>query len=172
MATKLKDMEEEKMVESVVQEEPVVDLDLDLSATRKKRIRINGDNTKVIELNLSDMLISKRLDTEYKKLKEYMDEVLELSKDPDNSEESILNLADKLSDIDAKMRECIDNIFDYPVCAVCAPDGSMFDPFQGTFRYEHILNALTSYYTTNLNDEYKKLKSNVNNKVAKYTKKK
>lgn len=162
----------EPIVEEPKVEEPIVDYDLDMSATRRKRIRVNGDFNKMIELNLSDMFIGKRLQEEYQKLKTYMEEVVQLSKDPDNSDESLLALSDQLTDIDKKMRECIDTIFDYPVCEVIAPDGSMYDPFNGTFRYEYILNALTSYYESNLNSEYKKLKANVNKATSKYTKKK
>ena len=153
-------------------EEPLVDFDLDMSAIRRKRIRVNGDFNKIIELNLSDMFIEKRLNEQYQKLREYMEEVIQLSKNPDNSDEALMDLSIQLTDIDKKMRECIDTIFNFPVCDVLAPDGSMFDPFNGTFRFEYILNALTSYYESNLNSEYNKMKANVNKTTSKYTKNK
>lgn len=160
------------LVDDVKEEEPVVDLELDLSATRRKRIRINGDNSRIIELNLSDMLLTSRLKEEYDKLGKYIDEVVAVTADDDNSDEALASLADKLKDIDKKMRECVDRIFDYPVCKVCAPEGSMYDPFNGTFRFEHIIKALLGYYNENVTAEYNKIKNKVNRAASKYTKKK
>lgn len=148
----------------------IVDIDVDLSATRKKRLRINGDNSKIIELNLSDMNIGKRLDVEYKKLRKYMDSVKDIAVNPDNDEDSLRLSYERFEEIDKKMRECVDNIFDYPVSEVCAPTGSMYDMFSGAFRFEHIIDTLTKLYENNLNTEYHKMLNRVNSTAAKYTK--
>ena len=47
-------------------EEPI---DIDLSVTRRKVFRINGDNSKLIYLNTSDLGIFSRLNEEYPELK-------------------------------------------------------------------------------------------------------
>jgi len=148
----------------------VVDIDLDLSVTRKKRIRINGDNSKIIELDLSDMTIGNRLDEEYKKLMDYMNTVKELASTTNDDVESLSVDYSQFKEIDNRMRECIDNIFDYPVSEICAPKGSMYDPFNGSFRFEHIIDTLTKLYETNINDEYKKMSKRINSTAAKYTK--
>lgn len=148
----------------------IVDMDIDLSITRKKRLRINGDNTKIIELNLSDVTIGDRLKSEYEKLSAYMNNVREIAQNNDTSEEAIKLDYEKFKEIDNKMRECIDNIFEYPVSEVCAPNGSMYDPFEGSFRFEYIIDTLTKLYETNINSEYKKIVNRVNGAASKYTK--
>ena len=75
----------------------------------------------------------------------------------------------KLLNTDAEMRELMDYLFDSPVSAVCAPQGSMYDPFNGKYRFEHIMETLFALYESNIEAEYKKMKANVNKRTAKYT---
>lgn len=163
--------------EADVPEAPVDDVqDIDLSAIKKKRFRINGDPNKILELNTSDLSISSRLSTAYEKLTKYMDEVGTVLADiPEESDEITSeqeSLAEtKLTEIDDKMKEALDYIFDAPVSAVCADGGSMYDPFNGMFRYEHIIDALSKLYETNLNREFSLMRKKVSAKTAKYTKK-
>ena len=72
--------------------------------------------------------------------------------------------------IDMEMRQLVDEIFDSNVSEVCAPSGSMFDPFNGTFRYEHIIDVLSKLYKNNLNSEFKKMSARIRKKTSKYTK--
>lgn len=166
-------------VEEVVEEDKVVPissantkekpiLDLDLTATHRTKVRIDGDNSKIVELNLSDMLILTRLDEQYKKLQTYLNEAQTVAQNSENDEDALIELSYELKKIDGKMRECIDAIFDYPVCAVCAPDGSMYDPFGGSYRFEHIIEGLSKFYENNMNSEYKKMAAKVNRKAQKY----
>jgi hypothetical protein len=150
--------------------------DIDLSAIKKKRFRINGDPNKILELNTSDLSITSRLSKSYEKLNKYMDEVgKELQAVPDSGEEELSEdqerlVEENLAKIDAKMREEIDYIFDAPVSEVCADEGSMYDPFNGMFRFEHIIDAITKLYENNLNSEFNKMKRRVSAKTSKYTK--
>ena len=151
--------------------------DIDLSVIKKKRFRINGNNNKILELNTSDLSITSRLSKSYEKLNKYMDEVgKELQNVPDSgdvelSEDQERLVEENLAKIDAKMREEIDYIFDAPVSEVCADEGSMYDPFNGMFRFEHIIDAITKLYENNLNSEFNKMKRRVSAKTSKYTKK-
>lgn len=138
-------------------------IDIDIEGIKKQRFRINGDSNSIIELNLSDLNISKRMEEGLEKLESEMTNIANL---PDDE-----NLSDKLKEADTRMREYVDYIFDYPVSAVCVKGGTMYDPKNGMFAYEHIIDALTKLYTNNLNDEYKKLKSRVQKHTDKYTKK-
>lgn len=149
---------------------------IDLSAIKKQRFAINGDKNKVIELNTSDLRISSRLSIAYDKLTKYMDEVSEALKNvPDEgealSEEQEKIIEEQLSNIDAKMREEVDYIFDAPISDLCCDGGSMYDPFEGQFRFEHIIDALTKLYENNLNNEFNRMKRRVAQKTSKYTKK-
>lgn len=148
-------------------EEPI---DIDLSVTRKKVFRINGDNNRLIELNTSDMGIFARLDDEYPKLVELALQAQNVPSDED--EEAVMQSLSKLREIDKKLRDGIDYIFDSNVCEVCAPDGTLYDPFDGKFRFEHIIEVLAGLYESNLVNEYKKMAQRVSRHTGKYTKKK
>ena len=149
---------------------------IDLSAIEKKKFHINGDTSRVLELNTSDLGIGTRLDIAYKRLNNMMDDVGDiLTKIPDNaddiSDEAYEQLSNALKMLDSKMREQIDYLFDSNVSEVCAPFGSMWDPISGQFRFEHIIDALTKLYETNLNNEFTKMRAKVNRRTAQYTKK-
>lgn len=155
-------------------ETPAVDVDLNISAIRKKRVRINGDDNKIIELNISDINIMNRLEVAYDKLNKMLDEVYKEAKtpeDPDNlSDEETEEMQKTLSEIDMRMREQVDYIFDYPVSEKCVDGGSMWDPIEGEFRYEHVISALLSLYENNLSSEFSKMKSRVDNKLQDHKK--
>lgn len=150
-------------------------VDIDLSATKKKKFRINGDKNKIIELNTSDMNISSRLSVAYSALNKSMEEVGKILSDvPDESSEITDEMRDKVNEqldiIDGKMKSWIDFIFDAPVSEICSDGGSMYDPFDGMFRFEHIIEALAALYEDNLSKEFEKMRTRVNRKTSKYVK--
>lgn len=147
-------------------------MDVDLSIIKKKRFRINGDNTKILELNVSDMGIVSRLDEAYPKLMALQDKVsaiADINEEADDME-LLSTTASKLTEIDGEMRGIIDFIFQSNVSEVCGSEGSMYDPIDGTFRYEHIISTLVRLYENNLNAEFNKMKENISKHTAKYTK--
>ena len=161
---------EEEVVVTPKMDEGIVDVDL--SAIKKKKFRINGDNTKILELNVSDMGIVSRLDEAYPKLMDLQDKVANLADVDEGADdrEKLSSTAKKLNEIDKEMRELLDNIFQSNVSEICGSEGSMYDPIEGTFRYEHIISALTKLYETNLNAEFKAMKARMSKHTAKYTK--
>ena len=147
--------------------------DLDLSFLKRKRFRINGDDDKILELNPTDMSITIRLNESYPKLNRLMDEAVkrisEIStKNGDDFEAQLRDAAETLKDIDKKMRDEIDYLFDANVSEVCAPDGSMWDPVEGAFRYEHIIERLSALYEHNIDREFEAMKRKVENRATKY----
>lgn len=144
-------------------------LDLNLSETKKKKIRIDGDATKIIELNLSDMGIISRLNESYAKLDTMAVEVAELLQvDTDDTDE----LTSKLSKIDKDMKDLIDYTFDSPIAEVCSYGGTMYDLLNGKFRFEHIIEQLSTLYTDNIQSELAKTKARISKHTSKYTRKK
>ena len=139
-------------------------IDVELSNIKKKRFRINGDNNKILELNVSDMNIVSRIREAYPKLEAIQAKVLKFSESETTDEKG----AEALKEFDKDMRELIDFIFNANVSEICADDGSMYDPMGGMFRYEYIMDKITSLYETNLNNEFKQMRARVN----KYAKKK
>lgn len=146
-------------------------LNLDLSALSKKRIIVDGDENRVLMLNVSDMNVIVRLKEKYEDLVNLeKDAVSKLSQKGDELE----NVAEMLKEIDAKMREIMNYIFDANVSEVCAPFGNMFDFINGKARYEHIFDALVQLYDKNIESETKKIEKRINeNKhTQKYVKRK
>lgn len=148
--------------------------DIDLSATKKKQFRINGDNNLILELNTSDLSVLSRLNKLYPKLQKLAGEaVSEMLPDEDvEGEEYIQKSAEVLENIDKEMREALDTLFDSNVSEVCAPYGTMYDPIGGKFRYEHIIEVLTGLYEDNLKNEMKLAQKRISKHTDKYTKKK
>lgn len=155
-------------------------IDLDLSVTKKKKFRFDKDNSRIIELNTSDMNILARMSEVYPKLKEQQEkaaklmEGIELTDNEDvlDSEVSkdMVTIAERLKAIDTDMRELIDFMFNAPVSAVAAPDGSMYDPYEGSFRFEYIITLLIKQYENNLQSEFSKMSRQMEKHTAKYTK--
>ena len=161
---------DEEVVITPKQDNDIVDVDL--SIIKKKKFRINGDNTKILELNVADMGIISRLDESYPKLMDLQEKVVELADVSDGADdrEILSSTAKKLNEIDGEMRKALDYIFQSNVSEICGSEGSMYDPIEGTFRYEHIISTLAKLYENNLNSEFKKMKARISKHTSKYTK--
>lgn len=150
-------------------------IDLDLSVTKKKKFRFDHDDTRIIELNTSDMGIIGRIAEAYPKLTALQDKASKMMEglhdDDAYLEDDLKLIGTRLSEVDNEMRQIIDEIFNTDVSAKAAPDGSMYDPFDGTYRFEHIITLLMSQYEKNLQDEYAKIERQVKSHTEKYTKK-
>lgn len=154
-------------------------IDLDLSVTKKKRFRFDQDNSRIIELNTSDMNIIARMSEAYPKLKTQQEKAAKLMEgiempDEDVVDEKVLGevqtVVDRLKAIDQDMRDLIDFMFNAPVSEAAAPDGSMYDPYNGSFRFEYIITLLVKQYENNLQAEYTKMARQMEKHTAKYTK--
>lgn len=140
-------------------------LNLDLSEIARTKIWVNGDCTKVLELNLSDMGIIKRLQDAYPKLDELSAEVQNLAS-AEISDDDVVFAFEK---IDKKMRDIVNGIFDFDVCSVCCDGGSMYDPINGQLRFEYIIEKLSNLYEGSMQKEFDKIHK-MEAHTAKYTK--
>ena len=146
-------------------------IDIDLSVTRKKRIRVDGDDNRILELAVTDFGILSRLRDMYPKLDELCARAQNIgaSESTDSTiEDDIKNTATKLEEVDSEMRKLIDVIFDTNVSEICAPTGTMFDPFNGMFRFEIIIDTLMNLYETNISKQYKLMEKRVQKHTSKY----
>ena len=161
--------EKEKVVPMVPEDDVV---DIDLSVTKKKRFRIDGDNSRILYLNTSDFGIVTRLKDAYPKLsalaaKMHEDE-FEIS-DDDTEYEKLDKAGTFIDNIDKKMRAEVDFIFNSNVSEVCAPDGTMYDLFNGKFRFEHIIDKLATLYGQQVRKEYSLMSARMKKHTSKYT---
>jgi len=152
-------------------------LNLDLSATKGTVIHVNGDPDAQIVLNLSDFGIYNRLKEGltqlydvFVELKDKMGEKAQAEDPEDDDDSGTPKFIEAMQESDAKMRGIIDYIFSSPVSEVCAPNGYMFDIFEGQLRFEYIINAITKLYESNINKEFYNIKSRINSKLPQYAK--
>lgn len=147
--------------------------DISLDVIRKKRFRIDGDDNRILELNTSDLNILARLKESYPKLIKIADNAFknlpEVNGNVENydfmTDEATTEVINSLAQADKEMRELVDYIFNSNVSEMCAPDGSMYDPINGKFRFEHIMDTLANLYETDVAGEMTK----VSNRVKKHT---
>lgn len=152
-------------------------IDLDLSVTSKKKFRFDKDDNRIVEINTSDMNLMQRVNIAYPKLQALQDKASKLTEglsidDASNEANAVADLgtmAERLSAVDAEMRELLDYMFDAPVSAAAAPSGSMYDPFNGSFRYEHIIALMMKQYEDNLQSEFKQMEKQLKKHTDKYT---
>ena len=173
------DIKKEEVPAEEVVDKKVLDVNLSTPSAELTTIRLNGDNSTIIKLNLYDMGIIDRLKETFIKLKNLDKKVAEInaediSKDGEIDEDALEAATSKLNELDDDMRGYIDYLFDYPVSEVVAPKGKakMYDIVEGEFRYEHIIDVLSNLYAVNMNKEFKKLQERTSKHTAKYTKKK
>ena len=148
-------------------------IDLDLSVTKKKKLRFDKDDSRVVEVNTSDMNLMQRVNVAYPKLQALQEKAGKLTEgiviDEESALEGIATMAERLHAVDTEMRELIDYMFDAPVSKAAAPDGSMYDPFGGSFRYEHIIAVLMKQYEDNLQSEFAQMEKQLKRHTDKYT---
>lgn len=149
-------------------------IDLDLSEIRKKRIRIDGDDNRIVEINISDMGVMDRLQNAYDRLVSLANEY-HMAEEKESSEDEdveVAKLIESLKNLDIKMRELIDYVFNANVSEVCVQDGTMADPVNGQFKFEYIIEKFLALYDKNFDMEFKKMSKSVSKHTNKYTRKK
>lgn len=147
-------------------------INLDLSPIRKKRIAINGDENRILELNTSDLNITNRLSEAYPKLNELGQQIGALTMP--KTEDDVADLkavSDAWKAIDGEMRNLMDYIFDSNVSEMCAPSGSMYDPINGKLRFEWLIDILSDLYERELQAEFNKVTKRIEKHTSKYVKK-
>lgn len=149
-------------------------VDIDLSETQRSRFRIDGDNDRILELNISDMGIATRLRDGYPKLDKLTQTIASMEDIDENADarEVVNTVGTTVEEIDKEMRDIMDGIFDSNVSEICAPEGTMYDLFNGKYRYELILERLLPLYNDNMEKEYKAISKRIQKHTSKYTKRK
>lgn len=156
-------------------------INLDLSATAGKKVIIDNDESRTFRINPSDFSIYDRLRTGMSRLYDVLttmkdkvgtiaesEDVTESEDENENGDVFDNTIGEAMRDADAEMRSILDFIFNAPVSNACAPDGYMFDLFDGQLRFEYIINALTKLYENNINAEFYKVKSRISAKLPAY----
>lgn len=151
----------------------IIDLELPIE---KKKFRFGKDDSRVVAINTSDLNFISRMSEAYPKLHDLQMRAANISEgikfdDQDNLDSMMSDLGtmgERLKAIDAEMRELIDFMFQAPVSSAAAPDGSMYDPFDGSFRFELIMTVLIEQFGGRYKDEFKRMDEKVKKHAGKY----
>ena len=150
----------------------VIDLNLPIE---KRAFRFGQDDNRIVYINTSDFGFMERLPEAYKKLEDLQNRVTGVSEgvngdaeDLDDIMEGLGTMGSRLKALDTEMREVVDTLFQAPVSAAAAPDGSMYDLFEGTPRYDLIIAVLVEQFGKRYADEFKKVKEKVKKHAGKY----
>ena len=145
-----------------------------ISLSTKKSFRIDGDNSRIIYLDTSDMNILVRMEEAYpeiQKLAVNACDRMAMAKTNEDDASPINDISEILKDIDHKMREKLNYIFASEIADICEPTGNMYDPVNGEFRFEHIIEVISGLYANNITVEFKKMQTRVKKHTDKYTSK-
>lgn len=142
-------------------------IDLELKEIRKKKFRLERDNNRVIELNTSDLMLGKRLKEVYPKMLSLVTEANEIMANLDEEDDSEI---EALVIINDKLKDFLNYVFDSDIADKACPDGSLYDPFNGKFRFEYIIEKLMDLYENNFSQEYMLMQKRIDKHTDKYTK--
>lgn len=145
-------------------------IDINIGGIGRKKIRVNGDDSKILLLNVNDNNVVVRYMDEYPKLKELETDFKELGAISIDSVdiETFMKFSEKAKQIDEKMKTSLDYIFNSNVAEVCNDGGSMYDILDGgAMRWESILTALFDLYTETMSKNAEQM-SKVKELTAKY----
>lgn len=144
-----------------------------ISLSSKKTFTIDGDLTRTIQLDTSDMNVLVRLEEVYGDIQKLAvdagNRIVASKTDDTMDEESLTELSAVLKDIDQQMRVKLNYIFASDIADACEPTGNMYDPVGGEFRFEHIVGVLAELYANNITAEFKKMQERVKKHTQKYT---
>lgn len=147
----------------------IIDISL---ASEKTKIRIDGDDNRIIELDTTDMTVLKRLQDIYPRLNELGIKGFEIDDGDEYSEEALKAMTTALDAIDKEMRELVDYIFNSKIADVCVPEGAMYNMQNGEFKFERILDVLFGLYAEDIQKEFGLMSDRMKERTSKYTGKK
>lgn len=157
MAKKLAKSDTDIMEKDII--EDVVDVEI-TPVKVKQRFRIDRDNNKIIELDVTDISVVTRLESKIPELSGLADELDAATED---------NLSEFVAAMETKVRGIIDYIFDSNVADVICGNASIMAIIDGKFRFEYILETLLGLYGNNISKEADKVKAAHNKYVDKYS---
>ena len=143
-------------------------LNINLSEARKKRYTIDGDESRILEFDATDLGLLVRIEEVEPAILDAVNKFGEAQADADyENNETIKEMAKRLKELDLFIRERLDYLFDTNFSEVCAPHGTMLDPVNGEMRFTYLLDTFANVYGEELSKALKKR----NDTMKKYTKK-
>ncbi len=152
-----------------------LNLGLNQTINTKRKYAIDGDESKILEIDLQDMAIMSRIKPAMERINRIKSNWQDLQDiDPENmSDEETEKLEAAYDKSEREIREAIDYLFDANVCEVLLGDMSAFTPVDGRLKYDIVISALSEQYESRIKKEMSKFDvGKVNKKVQKFIGKK
>lgn len=143
-------------------------LDISIRPNPRTEIRIDGDDGRVIALDLQDYNIVNRFAALLPELDAIDAEYTAAIKDKSDDQEGLQAIVAATRDLEARLTAAIDTLFDADVCAICSGGASLFTPVGGTLLYELIISQLASLYDDAFTTAVKQRRARVAKHTAKY----
>ena len=158
-----------------VKDKEVIDnniVDIEFKDLQKKKFRLDRDDNRVIELNTSDLGVIGRLEEIYPKMLKFVQEAQDkYSKNPEDGSEEDLDVSSAINYINEEMKKLLNWAFDSDIADKACPSGTLYDPINGKFKFEYIMERLVGLYGENFKKEFGMMQKRVNKHTDKYTKK-
>ena len=149
---------------------------INLNIDDRESFTIDGDENKVIRLDVHDTNVVTRLTEALGRIKTTEGAWQKLQDLTEHGEDMTIEEMNEFSEsfkkIEAEMRSHLDYAFDCEgMCDTILGNKSIFSSVNGNLKYEQIIDAITSVYEESIKSETAKLnKRKVAKKTAKYVK--
>ena len=142
----------------------------------REEFTIDGDENKVIRLDVHDPNVVNRLTEALEEMKKTQSSWSQLNdiatKGEELTVEEMTEFSKQFKSVEAEMRSHIDYAFDCPgMCDTILGNSSIFSSVNGVLKYEQIIDAITSVYEDSIKKETDKLnRRKITKKTEKYVK--
>ena len=140
---------------------------LSFGLPKRKKFSIDGDESRVVELDTGDTGIVGRWNSVQEWLMNAASELEALSEANPEGEEA-MNGSRRFAEIDAGAREKLNYLFDSDVCTPIAGNGALIRLVNGEPLFVLIMDTLLPLYEADIKVEYDKSKKRIEKHTAKY----
>ena len=147
-------------------------LNINLDRGQRKKFTIDGDESRILELNTSDMGIFARLDAFDKNVTAALQEFDKIqTSETEKDGWDIIKLGEQLHKLDEIIKEQFDILYDTNFSEVVVPHGTMLDLIDGEFRFQYLNEVFANLYEKQLSKELKIRNDTIRKHTKKYIEK-
>ena len=143
--------------------------DIQLNISKKEQFRINGDDSKIIELDISDLGVLNRLRESYPRLQALDMKGFETESDEDSDIKTLGEYMDALDSINTEMCGILNYIFDSDIAETCSFGKPLYNMVAGKFIFEIIMDTLFGLYSDSIKAEFGEMSARMKSHTSKYT---
>lgn len=140
---------------------------LNFGLPKRKRFTIDGDESRIVELDTGDTGIVARWNGVQEYLVQAAQELEELSGLEPNEEQALI-ASKRFQEIDTGAREKLNYLFDSDVCTPIAGNGALIRLVNGEPLFMLIVETLAPLYEADIKLEYEKSRKRIEKHTVKY----